>query len=88
MTPQPGSIISGTLLPRDLIPAFVVELERLDPHVASEFHASDLRSPETILDVLHDLLEEQAGDDLYFGAHPDDGTRFGFWPVRRERVPA
>lgn len=92
MTPQPGSIILGTLHPEKLIQAFVTELGRLDPHVASEFrvhcdHPMTDYDASEIISALTDLLDEQAGDELRFGAREDGSTDFGFWPIRKQ-VPA
>ncbi|HMM21473.1 MAG TPA: hypothetical protein PKA10_12205 [Selenomonadales bacterium] len=34
-----------------------------------------------LLDRLFDILAEYAPKNGYFGAHPGDGSDFGFWPV-------
>lgn len=86
--PQPGSIISGTCRPQDLIPAFVDEIKYLggsipddlaydgqyddDPYWESMACAHDKQA-------LFDALNELCHDYMYFGAHPDDGACYGFW---------
>ena len=34
-----------------------------------------------LLECLFDDLNDTAPDGYYFGAHPGDGSDFGFWPI-------
>ena len=37
-----------------------------------------------ILDDLFDVMNGYAPEGYYFGAHPGDGSDFGFWPIEGE----
>lgn len=80
----PGTIIHGTMRNADLIPAFRRELERIDAIaegaiVPAEDPDSDDGCEE--LNELFDVLDRYAPEGMYFGAHPGDGSDFGFWPI-------
>ena len=91
-TMEIGSLISGTLRPQDLIPAFIAELEYLDPGVSIEVPGrealpEDEASPwwqsedaEALAEELIGLLNDIAPAYTYFGAHHGDGADFGLWP--------
>lgn len=85
---EPGTVIRGTLRTWDLIEAFTDELYRLDTEayddVMQELSGLDQSNDNEDLDwflneVLFDKLNEYAPDGYYFGAHPGDGSDFGFW---------
>lgn len=89
---QEGSVIHGTMLNSDLIPAFLDVLQDLDPNrfveIMSRFPSKDglwsmmdMDSDEASEFVveLFDALNEYAPDGCYFGAHPGDGSDYGFW---------
>ncbi len=80
-----GSVISGTLRPQDLGPAFVETLREIDPEseILRETDGFDWGrddAPEMLADLV-DALNEYAPDGAYFGAHPGDGSDFGFWEL-------
>jgi hypothetical protein len=37
-----------------------------------------------LLESLFDILNEAAPEGVYFGAHPGDGSDFGFWEIDEE----
>ena len=95
-----GTVISGTLRPQDLIPAFTDELMVRDPHLET-LAGSDWTIPTGVLgnddhewwasddcmaliERLHISLNEVAPQGTVFGAHDGDGADFGFWPVDPE----
>ena len=83
-----GSVISGTMRPEDLIPAFLHEL-RAVPEVAGNLDEIEARMAQDDyflsedagydLEELFDLLDEVAPEGCSFGAHPGDGADYGFW---------
>jgi hypothetical protein len=90
---KPGSVIHGTLRPQDLVPAFLdylrehgVEMNGLGLPLPDDDH--DWWQSEECSWLLHETLF-YAMDDLapvghYFGAHPGDGSDFGYWPDAEE----
>ena len=77
-TPQAGTVIHATLRDEDLIPAFLGELELIDPERAKSFEG---RTDEDTVSDLIDALNEEGPDHLYFGNTEGDGSDFGWWYV-------
>jgi hypothetical protein len=83
-----GTVSHGTMQPRDLIPAFVAILEHYKPEIARERlkewteiqneQEQDIMESE-LVDRLFDDLDRLAPDGYYFGAHPGDGSDYGYW---------
>ena len=105
MTPNTGTLIHGTHRNADLIPAFLAELERLDPNGHAGYLdglEADNYDPDVLLGLddehefwdttdateitheLFDLLDAHAPAGHYFGAHPGDGSDFGYWQTDDE----
>lgn len=94
---QLGTVSHGTMQPRDLIPEFRSVLADLDQKAYRKHleehgdvtgdedkdEAKGLDSEEAgwALEDLFDKLESCAPDGAYFGAHPGDGSDYGFWLV-------
>lgn len=82
---QPGTVIAGTHNQTALIGAFKHELTALGKTVEGFVFNQD--SPDAFeqtaeyVDYLISELNAIAPDGYYFGAHPDDGADFGFWPI-------
>jgi hypothetical protein len=88
-----GTVISATLRNEDLIPAFLDCLENqenLKPHhktLCEEIRerisfGAYWESEDADIDLnecLFDALNEYSPEGYYFGAHPGDGSDFGFW---------
>lgn len=90
------TIIRGTLRPQDLIPAFADVLRVLSPERLKDVVTLlperddnpwwDSEECTEVLNDLFDLLNEYAPEGYVFGAHPGDGSDFGFWPDDEETV--
>src|SRR5690606_17400119 len=84
-----GTVIRGTMLESDLIPAFLDELERLDPERAASYWDEIPEDPGNgwwdsdeaswMLEELFDVLSEYTPPYCYFGALEGDGSDYGFW---------
>ena len=88
-----GSISSGTMRKEDLIPAFVDELE-YQAGKDDKYHIAlcesineamendgyfDGEDSDFDLEELFDALNEYSAPYFYFGAHPGDGSDYGWW---------
>lgn len=61
-----------------------LQLMNVIPAYASEDKDSDWWNSEDamiLLDSLFDTLDLYAPDGYYFGAHPGDGSDYGYWKV-------
>ena len=87
-----GSISHGTMRPHDVLPALLDALAERDGDAYTQCmhiipaHASEdgdaawwLEEALGHIDVLFDALNDCAPAGLYFGAHPGDGSDYGFW---------
>lgn len=87
-----GSVSSGTMRPEDLIPTLISELKsqkplarrhrRLVREINQRMNAGDyfeLEDADRDLESLFDALNEYAPSYFYFGAHPGDGSDYGYW---------
>lgn len=85
-----GSISHGTLNTSDLLEVFADTLETLArnartlKHYRKEIREARTVDPESeeateIVRELEDMLSALAPPYFYFGAHPGDGSDFGFW---------
>lgn len=86
-----GSISHATHRNEDLIPVFIETLERLD---TDKKYSDTIKEGKEIIDKedwdsentddflnedLFEALNDFAPPNAYFGAHPGDGSDFGFW---------
>lgn len=91
-----GSVSSGTMRTEDLLGAFADELKyhlkrnertrgldkRAKRKLIREARTVDPDTEEAgdIVDALFDALDEFSPPYVIFGAHPDDGADYGYWP--------
>lgn len=88
------SVSWGTLKPDDLAQAFIhflrsvrdevdlhgLDLDEADEALAQALEAEDWEYADHILwEWLGNTLDSIAPEGCYFGAHPGDGSDFGFW---------
>ena len=82
MAPTIGTVSHGTMLTSDLIPAFMAELPASHKlRVEYDEHGYNAADADDLLECLFDALDAQAPEGCYFGAHPGDGSDYGYWPV-------
>lgn len=87
-----ASISHGTMRPQDVLPALLDALREYDedaysqcmnliPAHAAEDENADWWTEEAPdhIDALFNALNDCAPSGLYFGAHPGDGSDYGFW---------
>jgi hypothetical protein len=89
------TVIRATLRLQDLIPAFLGALQQVD---AGEHHKLEKcllpdsesdpwwyseEADDYTIEIM-DILNTCAPEGYYFGAHPGDGSDFGFWEVEDE----
>lgn len=87
-----GTVSHATMRPEDLIPCFIEVLETLD---TDKQYSSIIKEGKEIIsnekwdsedtsmflnEDLWDALNSQSPPYCYFGAHPGDGSDYGFWP--------
>ena len=84
-----GTVSHGTMRNADLIPCFASLLKELDTdgyYSGLTDDADNMKDFESdkaycLLDSLWDSLADYAPAGYYFGAHPGDGSDYGFWAV-------
>lgn len=90
-----GTVSHGTMRPEDLIPCFISAIREILARNAQTVILTSMDGLEGIikntpdyyqsddcmydLDMLFDTLNTLAPDGYYFGAHPGDGSDYGFW---------
>ncbi len=89
-----GTVSHGTMRNEHLIPAFIEELNRINPEIAQALlNRFGIGSGPTtgtdefyeseeageLVDQLFDTLDGFAPEGMYFGALEGDGSDYGFW---------
>lgn len=92
-----ASVSHGTMRPCDLIPAFTevirdtpeyIQLMCVVPCYAAEDKNADWWDSEEAvihLENLTDCLDNYAPEGYYFGAHPGDGSDYGYWEIEDDQ---
>ena len=87
------SLSHATMRPQDLIPRFLDVLREHAPEKyaptpvipSDEDHPWwDSEDAHYLLEDLFDALQDIAPEGCYFGAHPGDGSDYGFWEISDE----
>ena len=92
-----STVIRATHRPQDLIPAFLdvlkdtaeyVQCMHVVPSYATEDEGAEWWESEDcsyfLNETLFDTLNSYAPEGYYFGAHPGDGSDFGYWKCEDE----
>jgi hypothetical protein len=95
-----GTVIHGTLRSQDLLRAFADEYKRVLPfnsfNMTYEAYACaddcDIDPEGELAQHDHDIIEGlinaldtiASREGFYFGAHPGDGSDFGYWSVEED----
>ena len=75
---SPAHYTGFITLPFRRVPAYVPAYVQDEGDDSAWWHSGDAQA---LLEDLTELLDEIAPEGHYFGAHPGDGSDFGFWPL-------
>lgn len=89
------SVSRGTLRPIDLLKCFITELENIHPNAKNHYQSlikeaklelklceKDIQeNASELIDDLMDAINQYVPEGYYFGAHPGDGSDFGYWAI-------
>lgn len=89
------SLSHATMRPEDLIPCFIdvirdiardesgiiLKIDTLEMDMENTEDYYETENADWDLETLFDILDDLAPEGYYFGAHPGDGSDYGFWQV-------